>query len=330
MARLIYSALTSLDGYVADETGDFDWAAPDEEVHAAVNDLERTVGTYLYGRRMYDVMAAWETMPTGADQSAVTRDFADIWRGADKVVYSTTLDGPRTARTRVERSFDPAAVRESGRHGRARRRRRRLGPGRSGARGRAGRRAAPVRVAGRRRRRHRLAPGQGPGRPRAAGRASLRGRRRAPALPDPVLMHFRARISVVRPMWRRPIWAHPGQWRGGSRRRWRGSRRGPSLHLCALPLASRPDRVHRRAVEPDANGRPSAFTLAQASAEVKGLTLQTDTALEQVRELQRHLGELAQRDEQLRARERAARIRRLAAVTVVLWLATLIVVLAHM
>ena len=87
--------------------------------------------------------------------------------------------------------------------------------------------------------------------------------------------------------------------------------------------------MHRRAVELDANGRPSAFTLAQASAEVKGLTLQTDTALEQVRELQRHLGELAERDEQLRARARAARIRRLAAVTVVLWLATLIVVLAH-
>ena len=87
--------------------------------------------------------------------------------------------------------------------------------------------------------------------------------------------------------------------------------------------------MHRRAVEPDANGRPSAFTLAQASAEVKGLTLQTDTALEQVRELQRHLGELAERDEQLRVRARAARIRRLAAVTVVLWLATLIVVLAH-
>lgn len=87
--------------------------------------------------------------------------------------------------------------------------------------------------------------------------------------------------------------------------------------------------MHRRGVELDANGRPSAFTLAQGSAEVKGLTLQTDTALEQVRELQRHLGELAERDEQLRARARAARIRRLAAVTVVLWLATLIVVLAH-
>ena len=87
--------------------------------------------------------------------------------------------------------------------------------------------------------------------------------------------------------------------------------------------------MHRRAVELDANGRPSAFTLAQDSAEVKGLTLQTDTALEHVRELQRHLGELAERDEQLRVNARAARIRRLAAVTVILWLATLIVVLAH-
>ena len=112
MARLIYSAITSLDGYVVDETGHFDWAAPDAEVHAVVNDLERPVGTYLYGRRMYDVMAVWETMPTGADQSAVTRDFADIWRAADKVVYSTTLEEARTARTRVERSFDPTAVRK--------------------------------------------------------------------------------------------------------------------------------------------------------------------------------------------------------------------------
>ena len=112
MARLIYSAITSLDGYVADDTGDFDWAAPDDEVHAAVNDLERSIGTYLYGRRMYDVMAGWETMSTGADQSAVTRDFADIWRAADKVVYSSTLEAAGTPRTRVERSFDPTAVRE--------------------------------------------------------------------------------------------------------------------------------------------------------------------------------------------------------------------------
>ena len=112
MARLIYSALTSLDGYVADDTGDFDWAAPDDEVHAAVNEVERGIGTYLYGRRMYDAMAVWETMPTGADQSAVTREFADIWRAADKVVYSSTLEAARTPRTRVERSFDPTAVRE--------------------------------------------------------------------------------------------------------------------------------------------------------------------------------------------------------------------------
>ena len=97
MARLTYSAITSLDGYVADEAGGFDWAAPDEEVHAFVNDLERPVGTYLYGRRMYDVMAAWETMPTGADQLPVARDFAELWQAADKVVYSTTLSRPPPA-----------------------------------------------------------------------------------------------------------------------------------------------------------------------------------------------------------------------------------------
>jgi len=112
VGRLIYSAITSLDGYVADETGDFGWAAPDDEVHAVVNDLERGIGTYLYGRRMYDVMAAWETMPIGVDQPAVARDYADIWRAADKVVYSSTLEAASTARTRVERSFDPMVVRE--------------------------------------------------------------------------------------------------------------------------------------------------------------------------------------------------------------------------
>jgi dihydrofolate reductase len=112
MARLIYSAITSLDGYVVDEEGDFDWAAPDDEVHAVINDLERPVGTYLYGRRMYEVMAYWETLPTGADQTAVTRDFAEIWRAADKVVYSTTLEATSSARTRIERAFDPPAVRD--------------------------------------------------------------------------------------------------------------------------------------------------------------------------------------------------------------------------
>ena len=109
MARLIYSAITSLDGYVADESGNFDWAAPDEEVHAFVNDLERPIGTCLYGRRMYEVMAVWETM---ADPSPVMRDFAEIWRAADKVVYSTSLADVSSARTRIEREFDPETVRK--------------------------------------------------------------------------------------------------------------------------------------------------------------------------------------------------------------------------
>jgi dihydrofolate reductase len=112
MAKLIYSAITSLDGYIADEDGNFDWAAPDEEVHAFVNDLERPVGTYLYGRRMYEVMAPWETDPTLADQSRVMRDFAQLWQAADKVVYSKTLETPSSARTRIEPNFDPEAVRQ--------------------------------------------------------------------------------------------------------------------------------------------------------------------------------------------------------------------------
>jgi dihydrofolate reductase len=111
MAKLIYSAITSLDGYVADRDGNFDWAAPDEEVHTFVNDLERPVGTYLYGRRMYEVMVAWETMPL-ADQPAFIRDFAEIWRAADKVVYSKTLETVSSARTRIEREFEPETVRQ--------------------------------------------------------------------------------------------------------------------------------------------------------------------------------------------------------------------------
>jgi dihydrofolate reductase len=111
MAKLIYSAITSLDGYVADESGNFDWAAPDEEVHTFVNDLERLVGTYLYGRRMYEVMVAWETMHTLADQPPVVRDFTQIWQAADKIVYSTTLETVSSAKTRIERAFDPEAVR---------------------------------------------------------------------------------------------------------------------------------------------------------------------------------------------------------------------------
>lgn len=111
MARLIYSAIASLDGYVADRDGSFDWAAPDEAVHRFVNDLERPVGTYLYGRRMYETMAVWETLATGADESPAVRDYAAIWRAADKVVYSRTLGAASSARTRIERTFEPAAVR---------------------------------------------------------------------------------------------------------------------------------------------------------------------------------------------------------------------------
>ena len=111
MARLIYSALASLDGYVADADGSFEWAAPDEEVHAAVNDLERSIGTFLLGRRMYEVLVAWETMDT-ADEPASIKDFAEIWRAADKIVYSRSLETASSARTRIERTFDPDAIRQ--------------------------------------------------------------------------------------------------------------------------------------------------------------------------------------------------------------------------
>jgi dihydrofolate reductase len=111
MAKLIYSAITSLDGYVADEDGNFDWAAPDEEVHSFVNDLERPVGTYLYGRRIYEVMVYWETAPL-VDQPPFIQDFAEIWQAADKIVYSKTLETVSSARTRIERDFDPEAVRQ--------------------------------------------------------------------------------------------------------------------------------------------------------------------------------------------------------------------------
>src|SRR3954447_6803240 len=110
MAKLIYSAIASLDGYVADRDGNWDWSVPDPEVHAAVNDAEREIGTYLYGRRMYEVMIAWETMATDGEPAEM-RDYAEIWRGADKIVFSTTLAEPATARTRIERRFDPDAVR---------------------------------------------------------------------------------------------------------------------------------------------------------------------------------------------------------------------------
>jgi dihydrofolate reductase len=112
MARLIYASIGSLDGYVVDAQGSFDWAAPDEEVHAFVNGLERPIGTYLYGRRMYETMRFWETAGTGEDESRAMRDYAGIWRAADKVVYSATLETPTSARTRIERSLEPARVRD--------------------------------------------------------------------------------------------------------------------------------------------------------------------------------------------------------------------------
>jgi dihydrofolate reductase len=107
VGRLIYSAIASLDGYVADVHGEFAWAAPDEEVHAFANELARPAGTHLYGRRMYEVMSAWETMD---DDAPVMREFAEIWRAADKVVFSRMLEEVSTARTRLVREFDPGAI----------------------------------------------------------------------------------------------------------------------------------------------------------------------------------------------------------------------------
>ena len=112
MAKLIYVSNVSLDGYIEDEDGSFDWTAPDDELFAFITDLVRPVGTYLYGRRMYDTMAPWETDPALAARSELMADFANVWRAADKVLYSTTLDAVSTAKTRLERHFDPASVRD--------------------------------------------------------------------------------------------------------------------------------------------------------------------------------------------------------------------------
>jgi dihydrofolate reductase len=110
VARLVFASLTSLDLYVNDSHGDFEWAAPDAEVHAFVNDLERPIGTYLYGRRLYETMEVWDTMDTSAEPPEM-RDYAQLWRQADKVVHSTSLPDVTTPRTRLERAFDPDAVR---------------------------------------------------------------------------------------------------------------------------------------------------------------------------------------------------------------------------
>lgn len=111
MAKLIYSAITSLDGYVADEDGKFDWSMPDAEVMRFLNEIERPVGTYLYGRGMYEVMAGWETAPSHENRSPTLQDFTQLWQAADKVVYSRTLEKVSTSKTRLEREFDPDAVR---------------------------------------------------------------------------------------------------------------------------------------------------------------------------------------------------------------------------
>jgi dihydrofolate reductase len=112
LAKLIYMSIASLDGYVEDAHGKFDWAEPDEEVHASVNELERTVGTYLFGRRMYETMLYWERPPDLAEQPPYVQDFATIWQAADKIVYSRTLETASSARTRIERKFDPEEVRQ--------------------------------------------------------------------------------------------------------------------------------------------------------------------------------------------------------------------------
>ena len=111
MAKVIYTAITSLDGYIEDTQGRFDWAAPDEEVHAFANDVERPVGTHLYGRRMYETMVFWESPPELAKQPPFVQDFAEIWQRADKIVYTKTLQAVSSAKTRIEREFDPEAVR---------------------------------------------------------------------------------------------------------------------------------------------------------------------------------------------------------------------------
>jgi len=112
MAKLIYSAITSLDGYIEDRDGNFDWAMPDEEVHTFINNLERSAQTYLYGRRMYEIMTVWETDPDMAADSPLMQDFAQIWQGASKIVYSKTLTDAVTRNTTIERNFNPEAIKQ--------------------------------------------------------------------------------------------------------------------------------------------------------------------------------------------------------------------------
>ena len=187
MARLVYSVITSLDGYVAAEDGTFDWAAPDEEVHAFVNDRERSIGTYLYGRRMYETMRYWEAPDGLAEQPAVVRDYAAIWQAADKVVYSSSLQQVSSARTRIERVFDPATI--AALKAQAPRDVSVGGPHLAAVALRAGLvdEYHAVRHSGRGRRRERSPPGRRAPGPGAAGRTPLRQRSRPPALPRQTL-----------------------------------------------------------------------------------------------------------------------------------------------
>ena len=195
MARLIYAAIASLDGYVADERGDFGWARPDAEVHAFVNDLERPIGTYLYGRRMYETMRYWETAPGDGPADDVTADYARIWRAADKIVYSRTIAEPDTARTRIEREFEPDAVRRLKDVGGPRPERRRRGARGGRPEGRARRRMPPAARARHRRGRHPGATGRTSRRPAAARRAALRRRLREPPLRGGELDGLRRRVA---------------------------------------------------------------------------------------------------------------------------------------
>ncbi len=193
MARLIYSALASLDGYVADRDGTFDWAAPDDEVHGFINDLQRQVSTMLLGRRMYDVLVAWETIDTAGEPDAI-RDFADLWLATDKVVYSRTLERAASARTSIERDFDPEAIRRMKATDD-----RDLSIGGPNLAGRAiraglvdeiGPFVSPISVGG-----GTAVPRRRRGEASAARRAPVRQRRRVPPLPDPVVRPFRTRTS---------------------------------------------------------------------------------------------------------------------------------------
>lgn len=182
MGKLIYSMATSLDGYVSDSDGNFGWGMPEQEVHEFVNEQFRSVGTYLYGRRMYETMVYWETAHTEPDQDPFILDYARVWQGTDKIVYSSTLSEVSSERTRIERTFDPDEVRRlksrvrPGPHGR------RAPPGGTRDPGWSGRRVPALRRAGDRRRRQPVLPQGRRRRSRAAGRASIRQRSGLPAV----------------------------------------------------------------------------------------------------------------------------------------------------